>query len=947
MSRPPHWLHALTTSAAAGVAGLIALAGDAWRGAAPGEFEVLERARSYGADFVFFRQPVGGRRPVAEALVYVDDVLTDDEFAERHRRLWNWGAVPLVYRKRAGRVDLLRCAHAPDFARDGVLRYRAFDTLDLLTDIDRATDVAPWWDSEFLRSGSLWDDPQVCAQLFSADESAHRGLILAIEKLDLDLQKRRNLLPELLRRRLLVLSLLIAYLEDRTILQSSTFARHKPGARRFFEVLGDGQALVALLAELELRFNGEVFCLEDGDREALLASRQLGRFASLVEGRTALTGQMELWRLYSFSDLPVELISHVYELFVPDRSAVYTPPFLVRMLVEEALGAAQLDRLAARDEAILDPSCGSGVFLVEAYKRLISHWRSQNDWRSPDIATLRALILRVRGIDTNHYAVELAAFSLCLAMCEALDAGTIQRSTKLFPKLRQRSLHVGCFFDARTTPIAKDIGVILGNPPFQSEFGTPGAVDSSRVFAAEHGKLPDKQLAFLFLHDCLQLLQTGGILCLLQPYSLFYNEGTVGLRRALLERWDIREVIDLVSIRGLFGKADTKVVALVAMAQPPSPERPILHAVFRRTGAVSARRGFDIDYYDLHWMPRAIVLEDGGAWRANLFGGGRVRDLVDRLRRMRTLGAYIHDQRDAGWDEGTGFIAGKRGLGEAEEHIVGKPCLPSEALTDEGINEDAIFTMDERPIERPRTRAQFTAPTLLIRRHFDLQNAFRRNGYLTYKDKVFGIWAPRKDSRKLAQVHRWLNAERRTLKAYTLATSLAALTQKATLITAVDVRALPYPASGDLEITPNERIIADDIVDHYNDFVRLGEDSPMLAERADAGLASFRDVFVRQVNKVYGDMRACKDYRWTGVVCQPFAFGGGEVDWSGVDELRTRLVRLLAQRQGSGLTLHRICRVFDGRYIFLLKPDRLRYWIRSIALRDADETLADLRAQGY
>ena len=369
--------------------------------------------------------------------------------------------------------------------------------------------------------------------------------------------------------------------------------------------------------------------------------------------------------------------------------------------------------------------------------------------------------------------------------------------------------------------------------------------------------------------------------------------------------------------------------------------------MFRRTGSVRARRGFDVDYYDLHWMPRWIVLEDGAAWRANLFGGGRVRDLVDRLRRMRTLGACIEEKADAGWDKGEGFIAGKRGVGDLAEHIVGQPCLPSEALIAEGVVENAIFTMDRRPIERPRTRAQFTAPSLLIRRHFDLQNCFRRTGYLTYKDKVFGIWAPRKDARKLEQIHRWLNAERRILKAYTLATSRAALTQKATLITADDIKALPFPESGDLEICPNERIIADDIVDNYNDFVRLGEDSSMLSKGASAGLSSFCDVFIRQVNAVYDDLRPCREHRWAGVVCQPFAFGGGEVDWSGVDDLRARLVRLLAQRQGSGLTLHRICRIFDGRYIFFLKPDRLRYWIRSIALRDADETLADLRAQGY
>ncbi|MBK8259887.1 MAG: hypothetical protein IPK80_00930 [Nannocystis sp.] len=171
----------------------MSLAGDAWRQADPARYEVLERAAEYGADYVFFRE-VGGQAPVAMALVYVDDARTDDAFAELHRRLWNWGLVPLVYRKRGARVDLLRCAHAPDFlAKDGRLRYHAFATLDLLTAIDRATELAPWWDDDLLHRGSLWDDPRVCEQLCSADKSAHQGLIRAIRRLDADLHDQRNL----------------------------------------------------------------------------------------------------------------------------------------------------------------------------------------------------------------------------------------------------------------------------------------------------------------------------------------------------------------------------------------------------------------------------------------------------------------------------------------------------------------------------------------------------------------------------------------------------------------------------------------------------------------------------------------------------------------------------------------------------------------------------------
>jgi hypothetical protein len=56
---------------------------------------------------------------------------------------------------------------------------------------------------------------------------------------------------------------------------------------------------------------------------------------------------------------------------------------------------------------------------------------------------------------------------------------------------------------------------------------------------------------------------------------------------------------------------------------------------------------------------------------------------------------------------------------------------------------------------------------------------------------------------------------------------------------------------------------------------------------------------------------------------------------------------LLREQRGSSITVTRIARIYDRNFIFLLKPDRLRYWLRSTALRDADDVLADLRAQGF
>jgi hypothetical protein len=136
-----------------------------------------------------------------------------------------------------------------------------------------------------------------------------------------------------------------------------------------------------LLEALEERFNGHVFRLKDAERAALADSTELASYARLVEGFEDSTGQFSLWRLYSFRDLPVELISNIYQLFVKDAaSSIYTPPALVRLMLEETLSWDRIDRLMAGDGVILDPACGSGVFLVEAYKRLVLHWRWRNGW---------------------------------------------------------------------------------------------------------------------------------------------------------------------------------------------------------------------------------------------------------------------------------------------------------------------------------------------------------------------------------------------------------------------------------------------------------------------------------------------------------------------------------------------------------------------------------------
>src|SRR3546814_6527661 len=105
-------------------------------------------------------------------------------------------------------------------------------------------------------------------------------------------------------------------------------------------------------------------------------------------------------------------------------------------------------------------------------------------------------------------------------------------------------------------------------------------------------------------------------------------------------------------------------------------------------------------------------------------------------------------------------------------------------------------------------------------------------------------------------------------------------------------------------------------------------------------LDAFDEVFSNQINAVYSRkrLRAVQFQHWSGAICKAYAFGDGAVDWSGADELRDRLDALLHERRGSGLTVTRITRLYDKDFVFLLKPDRHRFWTRSIALRAGDRS---------
>ena len=176
------------------------------------------------------------------------------------------GATPLLYIAWPNRLDILACSRAPDFWTEKTqeLRYPTPENLALSVTIETAATVnealaqAERYSSRRLADGTFWEDPRN-ESLIEIEQAAHHQLITAIVDTDRELKGESN--PAL--RRLLLLTLLVKYLEDRSVFPGSAwFGRFRAGARSFLDLLRQGTPgeIAAFFSFLENRFNGDVFC---------------------------------------------------------------------------------------------------------------------------------------------------------------------------------------------------------------------------------------------------------------------------------------------------------------------------------------------------------------------------------------------------------------------------------------------------------------------------------------------------------------------------------------------------------------------------------------------------------------------------------------------------------------------------------------------------------------
>ena len=912
---------------------------------------LLQKARHLKASAVYFRRFEGKNNSIPQIFIYDNSSnrLDENDLADIHKKIWSGGIVPLYYVFDKTQLKVFDSRKPVQYKRENIF----VKPIDEISIVSNAHQEYMKYSAEFFRNGTFWEQKEN-RKHFLANKSANSKLIEGLRNIRKSFNTDEKL--EYITNKLLVLSILVKYLEERKdeqgnhVFPQGHFLEHY-GAESFCDVIRKGK-LLKLFNDLSRHFNGKIFELTKQEKEDI-CKFDLQSLADFLDAKIE-NEQYVLWRLYAFDYLPVELISRIYEEFIPQRrDAVYTPIHLVNFMVDECMPIEE----PKTDFKVIDVSCGSGIFLVSVFKRLVQWWQKQGYDKkgivpTPDIDTLK-LILKdsVYGVDIEQEAVQLSIFSLSIALCDMLDPVEIWEELQ-FEDLSENNIIKDDFFNYLRTSLIGNFDLVIGNPPF-NEYGTDEFNELLSNYKVKLTcKIPQNQVALLFLQQAMSLLKKGGLLSLVLPSGPLLCNDTTDYRKDFFSHYNIPQLIDFSAIN-LFDKANYPSVVLFAENSTPD-EKDILHVTVKRTKTAKEKLYFEIDHYDFHFVPEEIALNDTVVWKTNLLGGGHLYHLIKRFQKLRTLGEYLDEKKkNKEWVYGEGYNVGNRT--KPAPHLTRKRMVPTNKFDENGIHQIIIENETKFEGTRKKKKQIFLRPHLLIKETPDLPVLFIDED-LIFRNEIIGIHAPDKEQNALKNIEKRIKKYNVLYKMLLISMSgRAGISRSVSTVLMDDIINLPYPGNDkDLELSDVEKIICADIIDYGIEQLSKGENAKVnTREASERQLQRFSEVFCESLNSVYAEGKkqfySYKPVVTASYICCPFAYGNPEKPFSiPKKELEEgNLTVLMENNRGENSLYRRILKIYGNNVVYLIKPKILRYWLKSVALRDASETFMDLVKRGY
>lgn len=640
-----------------------------------------------GVSKVYF---VAGRPAVLFLEVRDFDTNTLKKIASVQHSAWNYQRVMLLYVYSDVEIRVYNCFALPVISKSDsdikiklnslqLAEGRVGENLDMLANLFSRINVD---------SGTLW----------TTDNLAVRNKIVLEERVDAYLIECMGEASKILRESglsldivhsLLIRSLFILFLEDRgSASDAGLYDGIKKGAVSYFDILDDKEATYCLYRRLHDQFNGNITMLSEHE-EAQVLVEHLAVIKDCFWRGDFRHETLFNERLFDFKIIHIGLISEIYQNFLgelrDEKGQFYTPFVLADMMLTEVLPTSSKEY----SYPILDPACGSGIFLVEGYKRLIMRWKNTHPGQTPSFDILVSLLRdNVFGIEIDPTAIRVAAFSLYLTLIDQLDPKTLWNSTNhhlpyliydpedatLEGRQGRNLLRRNTISEVNNDHFS-EIKLVVGNPPY----GTKKLSSEIKEYCKQQGFAAEYVLPFM--HKSAQFAPNGDIALVFTAKVLFNtNGGYARFRNWLFTENTVKRLDNLSIFRNtpksfggsLFADATCPVCVVYYKHGVPDQDHLIKYyapKTFIKSSLVDA---LVIDETDVKMLPVAeCQRSDSKIWKVASWGNFYGYQLIKRLSKN-SLKKYFASN---GWIYG-------RGLNADAEHpdFIPSPIIKSSSI---------------------------------------------------------------------------------------------------------------------------------------------------------------------------------------------------------------------------------------------------------------------------
>lgn len=760
-------------------------------------------AAQVGADRIFFVD----RDPVIVFAKSTDD--TEISIRTLYEQVWCMARPQLLFLATPGQLSAFDLTKPPP--RPGEELFGCNRLIAVATSLAEVQSNLSAFHREHLETGASFGEDRFTDSLNRSDRALIRDLKTVRQQLKNVASGTRA--PELKHLHSLIgRAIFIRYLEDREILLPAYFERIATGTRRWAQLLEQPptapsldprfaklrfpRALLskdftyALFEALAEDFNGDIFPIDDDERDRI-TQQHLDRLRGFLLGDTSDQDNLFFFA-YRFDVIPIELISTIYEEFYSDESGStrshashYTPPSLVEYVLTQTLTP---DILAQRPR-VLDPACGSGIFLVESFRRMVRYLSGQQNGRRVSAPQLRRLLRdQIAGIDINEEAVRVAAFSLYLAYLHYQEPREINDERRLpflkwvQPEERQRRkqeapgaifldvlLHANSFEVVNgdcTLHVTRRFGqasatVVVGNPPW----GTPKKGDSVGRNALRAVKawckpecdrpLGDDELSQAFIHLTGALLKEGGKAGLLVSSGVLFKHhpNSRKFRRVWLRSARLIHVVNFAHVRHVFfsgpqrnsGGISPFISVVFEKASKDSLAKESLDSRFqywsaKRTAVVDNIRSVVLSRADMHWLSQRDCLEYEKLWKIYWWGRQQDEALIRSIERFPALRDLPDHIAGLHLSSGQGFKEANKA--KSADWLNDYSELRSREFRSYGPISANELTPVPRHVEHRGARALYSGRRLLvsrgIRKDGRIRARFETNRYC-FRNSIHGI----------------------------------------------------------------------------------------------------------------------------------------------------------------------------------------------------------------